>query len=188
MTKEICDAMAMKRALTRMTYEIIEKNKGIEGIVLVGIKTRGVYLAQRIASRLKQLEGADIPVGAIDISLYRDDVSPKDGHLKEPVVNDSELGQDIAGKHVILVDDVLFTGRTIRAALDALMDQDVLKRLTWQCSLTAVIANFLFVQILSARTFRLRLMKKSQFMLRKSTEKTALNCVILRIVKQQPFN
>lgn len=123
MTKEICDAMAMKRALTRMTYEIIEKNKGIEGIVLVGIKTRGVYLAQRIASRLKQLEGADIPVGAIDISLYRDDVSPKDGRLKEPVVNDSELGQDIAGKHVILVDDVLFTGRTIRAALDALMDQ-----------------------------------------------------------------
>lgn len=123
MTKEICDAMAMKRALTRMTYEIIEKNKGIEGIVLVGIKTRGVYLAQRIASRLKQLEGADIPVGAIDIFLYRDDVSPKDGHLKEPVVNDSELGQDIAGKHVILVDDVLFTGRTIRAALDALMDQ-----------------------------------------------------------------
>lgn len=123
MTKEICDAMAMKRALTRMTYEIIEKNKGIEGIVLVGIKTRGVYLAQRIASRLKQLEGADIPVGAIDISLYRDDVSPKDGHLEEPVVNDSELGQDIAGKHVILVDDVLFTGRTIRAALDALMDQ-----------------------------------------------------------------
>lgn len=123
MTKEICDAMAMKRALTRMTYEIIEKNKGIEGIVLVGIKTRGVYLAQRIASRLKQLEGADIPVGAIDISLYRDDVSLKDGHLKEPVVNDSELGQDIAGKHVILVDDVLFTGRTIRAALDALMDQ-----------------------------------------------------------------
>ena len=123
MAKEICDAMAMKRALTRMTYEIIEKNKGIEGIVLVGIKTRGVYLAQRIASRLKQLEGADIPVGAIDISLYRDDVGHKDGHLKEPVVNDSELGQDIAGKHVILVDDVLFTGRTIRAALDALMDQ-----------------------------------------------------------------
>ena len=123
MTKEICDAMAMKRALTRMTYEIIEKNKGIEGIVLVGIKTRGVYLAQRIASRLKQLEGADIPGGARDSSLYRDDVSPKDGHLKEPVVNDSELGQDIAGKHVILVDDVLFTGRTIRAALDALMDQ-----------------------------------------------------------------
>lgn len=118
MAKEICDAMAMKRALTRMTYEIIERNKGIEGIVLVGIKTRGVYLAQRIASRLKQLEGADIPVGAIDISLYRDDIQNR-----EPVVNDSELGQDIEGKHVILVDDVLFTGRTIRAALDALMDQ-----------------------------------------------------------------
>lgn len=95
MTKEICDAMAMKRALTRMTYEIIEKNKGIEGIVLVGIKTRGVYLAQRIASRLKQLEGADIPVGAIDISLYRDDVSPKDGHSKNLSLTTANLAKTL---------------------------------------------------------------------------------------------
>ncbi|SEM47554.1 pyrimidine operon attenuation protein / uracil phosphoribosyltransferase [Ligilactobacillus sp. WC1T17] len=123
MAKEIYDAMAMKRALTRMTYEIIEKNKGIDGIVLVGIKTRGIYLAQRIASRLKQLEGANIPVGELDISLYRDDLTHEADNTKEPVVKKSNLGFNITDKHVILVDDVLFTGRTIRAALDALMDQ-----------------------------------------------------------------
>lgn len=119
MTKEIYDSMAMKRALTRITYEIIEKNKGIDKLVLVGIKTRGVYLAKRIAARLQQLEGAIIPVGELDISLYRDDRQVG----SEPIVKTEQLGIDINDKHVILVDDVLFTGRTIRAALDALMDQ-----------------------------------------------------------------
>ena len=121
MAKEIYDSMAMKRALTRMTYEIIEKNKGIDNLVLVGIKTRGIYLAKRIAARLKQLEGADVAVGELDISLYRDDrhVATTD----QPVVKDAKLAVDITDKHVILVDDVLFTGRTIRAALDALMDK-----------------------------------------------------------------
>lgn len=123
MAKEVIDAITMKRALTRMTYEIIEKNKGVDGIVLVGIKTRGIYLARRIANRLKQLEDVDIPVGELDISLYRDDVHHdlEAGH--EPVVKDTQISFDITNKHVILVDDVLFTGRTIRAALDALMDQ-----------------------------------------------------------------
>ncbi|MEY8662619.1 bifunctional pyr operon transcriptional regulator/uracil phosphoribosyltransferase PyrR [Ligilactobacillus faecis] len=123
MAKEVIDAITMKRALTRMTYEIIEKNKGVDGIVLVGIKTRGIYLARRIANRLKQLEDVDIPVGELDISLYRDDVHHdlETGH--EPVVKDTQISFDITNKHVILVDDVLFTGRTIRAALDALMDQ-----------------------------------------------------------------
>ena len=111
--------MAVKRALTRMTYEIIERNKGIDNLVIVGIKTRGAYLAQRIAKRLEQLEGASVPVGELDISMYRDDRK----HTDDPVVKDSQLQFDITGKHVILVDDVLFTGRTIRAALDALMDQ-----------------------------------------------------------------
>lgn len=121
MAKQIYDSMAMKRALTRMTYEIIEKNKGIDDLVLVGIKTRGVYLAQRIADRLKQLENAEVPVGQLDITLYRDD--RHDASLaQDPVVNEADLGFDIKDKHVILVDDVLFTGRTIRAALDALMD------------------------------------------------------------------
>lgn len=119
MAKEIYDEMAVKRALTRMTYEIIERNKGIDNLVIVGIKTRGAYLAQRIAKRLEQLEGASVPVGELDISMYRDDRKYTD----DPVVKDSQLQFDITGKHVILVDDVLFTGRTIRAALDALMDQ-----------------------------------------------------------------
>lgn len=119
MAKEIYDEMAVKRALTRMTYEIIERNKGIDNLVIVGIKTRGAYLAQRIAKRLEQLEGASVPVSELDISMYRDDRK----HTDDPVVKDSQLQFDITGKHVILVDDVLFTGRTIRAALDALMDQ-----------------------------------------------------------------
>ena len=119
MAKEIYDEMAVKRALTRMTYEIIERNKGIDTLVILGIKTRGAYLAQRIAKRLEQLEGASVPVGELDISMYRDDRK----HTDDPVVKDSQLQFDITGKHVILVDDVLFTGRTIRAALDALMDQ-----------------------------------------------------------------
>lgn len=115
MTKEIVDAMAMQRALTRITYEIIEKNKGVNNLVIVGIKTRGVFIAQRIAQRLQQLENATIPVAELDISMYRDDAE----HQHNVIAN---LDVDIDGKRVILVDDVLYTGRTIRAALDALMD------------------------------------------------------------------
>ncbi|KRM90251.1 bifunctional pyr operon transcriptional regulator/uracil phosphoribosyltransferase PyrR [Liquorilactobacillus cacaonum] len=122
MAKEVVDSMAMKRALTRMTYEIIEKNKGIEDLVIIGIKTRGIYLAKRIAQRLQQLEGATVPVGELDISLYRDDRHDA-ANTNEPIVNSAKLGFDITEKQVILIDDVLFTGRTIRAALDALMDQ-----------------------------------------------------------------
>ncbi|MDF7672910.1 bifunctional pyr operon transcriptional regulator/uracil phosphoribosyltransferase PyrR [Lactobacillus sp. ESL0701] len=121
MAKEIWDALAMKRALTRITYEIIERNKGTENLVLVGIKTRGVYLAKRIHDRIQKLEGVDVPLGQLDITLYRDD--RHDATLKQdPVVNSNRVGVAIADQHVVLVDDVIYTGRTIRAAMDALMD------------------------------------------------------------------
>lgn len=116
--KEVVDAVTMTRALTRISYEIIERNKGIQDIVLVGIKTRGIYIAQRLAERLKQLEDIDVPVGELDITLYRDDV--KD--MEEPELHSSDVPVSIEGKEVILVDDVLYTGRTIRAAMDAVMD------------------------------------------------------------------
>lgn len=120
MAKEIWDALAMKRALTRITYEIIEQNKGTDDLVLVGIKTRGVYLAKRIHDRIQKLEGVDVPVGELDITLYRDD--SHDASLKQdPVVNSDQVDVNIDDKHVVLVDDVIYTGRTIRAAMDALM-------------------------------------------------------------------
>lgn len=123
--KEVVDAVTMKRALTRITYEIIERNKGIQDIVLVGIKTRGIYIAQRIAERLKQLENIEVPVGELDITLYRDDMdgqSMKKRSLEEPELHSSDIPVSLEGKEVILIDDVLFTGRTIRAAMDAVMD------------------------------------------------------------------
>ncbi|KRN75755.1 hypothetical protein IV73_GL000254 [Weissella kandleri] len=113
--KEIVDGMSMQRALTRITYEIIERNKGVSNLVLVGIKTRGVYLAQRIGERLQQLEDVAIPVLTLDIEAYRDDREPKD--RRQP-----QIDLNLNGKRIVLVDDVLYTGRTIRAALDALMD------------------------------------------------------------------
>lgn len=115
MSKEIIDGITMQRALTRITYEIIERNKGIDNLVLVGIKTRGVYIAHRIESRLKQLEGIDVPVAELDITPFRDDINNKDSN------KNFDLGIDITDKNVILVDDVLYTGRTIRAAMDAII-------------------------------------------------------------------
>lgn len=117
----ILDQDSIRRALTRIAHEIIERNKGIEHCVLVGIKTRGIYLAERLAERIKEIESLAVPVGELDITLYRDDLSYKNEN-QDPVLKGAQLPVDITGKIVILVDDVLFTGRTVRAALDALID------------------------------------------------------------------
>ena len=123
MTKKatVLDQPAIRRALTRIAHEIIERNKGIQDCILVGIRTRGIYIAKRLAERIQEIEGEAIPVGEIDITLYRDDLSLKTKD-NEPEVKGSDLPVDITDRKVILVDDVLFTGRTVRAGLDALMD------------------------------------------------------------------
>lgn len=112
-TKEILDDITMKRAITRITYEIIERNKTVENIVLAGIKTRGVFIAKRIQERLKQLEGVDVPIAELDIKPFRDDVKVEE--------DTSVIPSDVTDKDVILIDDVLYTGRTIRAAIDNLV-------------------------------------------------------------------
>ncbi|MCG0274683.1 MAG: bifunctional pyr operon transcriptional regulator/uracil phosphoribosyltransferase PyrR [Thermosediminibacteraceae bacterium] len=115
----IMDDKAIDRALTRISHEIIERNKGVDDLVLVGIKTRGVPLAGRLASKICKIEGTEIPVGILDITLYRDDLSTLS---EKPIVNKTEIPFEITGKKVVLVDDVIYTGRTARAALDALSD------------------------------------------------------------------
>jgi pyrimidine operon attenuation protein/uracil phosphoribosyltransferase len=126
----VMDADRVAKSLTRIAHEIIEHHasssapsgaSGINDIRLVGIRTRGVPIARRVAAALKDITGADVPTGALDITLYRDDLMGASAG-SQPVVRSTEIPFDLAGKHVLLVDDVLFTGRTIRAALDALID------------------------------------------------------------------
>ena len=115
----IMDSAAIRRALTRIAHEIIEKNKGVDKVVLVGIRTRGVPLAQRIANQIEAIEDVGVEVGTLDITLYRDDLSMLD---YQPIVGETEMPFALDDKVIILVDDVLFTGRTVRAALDAIID------------------------------------------------------------------
>ena len=117
--KEILDAAGMERALKRLSHEIAEKNDGLDGVALIGIRTRGVPIAERIAANIEHIEGKKPPVGVLDITLYRDDLSSLS---YQPIVHQTELPVDITGKTIVLVDDVLYTGRTIRAALDAIID------------------------------------------------------------------
>jgi len=113
------DKDTIRRALLRVTHEILEKNKGTDDICLIGIRTRGAVLAERIQRCIKEIENKDVPLGILDITLYRDDLTTV---ATQPVIRETQIGFDISQKKVILVDDVLYTGRTIRAALDALID------------------------------------------------------------------
>ena len=116
---KILDKEAISRAVMRIAHEIIERTSGTDELCLVGIRNRGVYIAQRIAECIKKIEGKDLLVGALDITLYRDDLALASG---QPIVRKTEIDFDINNKNLVLVDDVLYTGRTIRAALDALID------------------------------------------------------------------
>lgn len=116
---KIMDKEAVRRAISRMAHEILEKNKGSQGLCLVGIRTRGVVLAKRLKEAIQAIEGVEVPVGILDITLYRDDLTTVD---VQPIVRETQIGFDIQDKKIVLVDDVLFTGRTIRAALNALAD------------------------------------------------------------------
>ncbi|RFA37644.1 bifunctional pyr operon transcriptional regulator/uracil phosphoribosyltransferase [Virgibacillus dokdonensis] len=118
---DLLDASAINRALTRIAHEILEKNKGGEDLVLVGIKTRGVPITKRLQKKINQIENMEVPVGDLDITLYRDDLD-KAIEGEDPDLKATHISTDINGKNVVLIDDVLYTGRTVRAAMDAVMD------------------------------------------------------------------
>ncbi|HEV8662348.1 MAG TPA: bifunctional pyr operon transcriptional regulator/uracil phosphoribosyltransferase PyrR [Candidatus Methylomirabilis sp.] len=116
---QILDGQGISRALTRIAHEVLERNKGTDEVVLVGLRSRGIELARRLSRKIKEIEGIEVPVGALDVTLYRDDLG-KVG--VQPVVRRTEIPFTVDEKKVVLVDDVLYTGRTVRAALDSLMD------------------------------------------------------------------
>ncbi|MFH0996568.1 MAG: bifunctional pyr operon transcriptional regulator/uracil phosphoribosyltransferase PyrR [Pseudomonadota bacterium] len=115
----IIDSSGIERILTRMTHEILEVHKGTEQLTLIGIQTRGVHMARRLQKRIHAIEGVEVPVGVLDITLYRDDWTRISHH---PVIQATDIPFSVDGRDILLIDDVLFTGRTIRAAMDALID------------------------------------------------------------------
>ena len=145
----IMDADGIRRALIRIAHEITEKNRGVENVALVGIRTRGVPLAARIAEEIQKIENVSVPTGSLDITLYRDDLTTM-GY--NPVIHGTEIDFDVTGKHIVLVDDVLYTGRTIRAALDALIDMGRPKSIQLAV-LTGGTGNCQSVPTMQERTF-----------------------------------
>ena len=116
---KVVDTEGLDRILTRISHEILEKNKGSEDLVLMGMRTRGEFLARRIQNKLKNIDGAELPLGVLDVTLYRDDFRVR---IKQPEVSVSNITFDINEKHIVLIDDVLYTGRTVRSAMNAIMD------------------------------------------------------------------
>jgi pyrimidine operon attenuation protein/uracil phosphoribosyltransferase len=150
---QLMSASEIERTLVRLAYEIVEKNAGVNGLGLVGIRRRGVPLAERLGKIIARIENAEVPVGTLDITFYRDDLStlgPK------PVVQDREIGFSIEDKNIVLVDDVLFTGRTTRAALDALFSHGRPRQVQLCVLIDRGTANCPWRQALSDATFRLR--------------------------------
>jgi pyrimidine operon attenuation protein/uracil phosphoribosyltransferase len=116
---ELMDAQAISRSLLRLTHEVIERNRGAENLVIIGIRNRGDLLAQRMIACIREIEGVDVPLGILDITLYRDDFQRI---TDQPNIQETDIAFDVTDKRVVLVDDVLYTGRTIRAAMDAIID------------------------------------------------------------------
>lgn len=116
---KVIDELGLQRIITRISHEILERNKGSNNLVLMGMRTRGEFLARRICNNIKQIDNKDIPLGILDVTLYRDDFRTR---FKQPEVSVSDITFDINEKDIILIDDVLFTGRTVRSALNAIMD------------------------------------------------------------------
>lgn len=139
----------IRRALTRIAHEIIERNKGAENLAIIGVHTRGIPLAERLASKLSELEGVEVPRGMLDITLYRDDLSEV---ARQPIIRETQVPFDLADRRVILVDDVLYTGRTVRAALDALIDLGVRKGFNSLCWWTGGTASCRFGPTTWAKT------------------------------------